>query len=57
MALIPLRMLWLSGAAMCLLASGAVAQGTGTAPSQPPGARNQRTGTRRGSDPAYAGAA
>ena len=33
MALIPLRMLWLSGAATCLLAAGAVAQGTGTAPS------------------------
>jgi hypothetical protein len=33
MALIPLRMLGLSGAAMCLLAAGAVAQGTGTAPS------------------------
>ena len=33
MALIPLRMLGLAGAAMCLLATGAVAQGTGTAPS------------------------
>ena len=33
MALIPLRMLGLSGAATCLLVAGAVAQGTGTAPS------------------------
>ena len=32
MALIPLRMLWLSGAATCLLAAGAAAQGTGSNP-------------------------
>ena len=58
MALIPLRMLWLSGAAMCLLAAGAAAQGTGTAPSSAaPAPAATAAGTRRGSDPAYAVAA
>ena len=38
MSLIRRRMLWLSAAAASLIAAGAAAQGTGTAPTRPPSA-------------------